>query len=91
MNLLDIPVWTLSMNGLAARLWYDVRDCNAYQVCIHLALLNSSIEAGILLCGNGALPRHDGRALSRACVTRLSALSFGCFSYTGSHSLLLLT
>ncbi len=58
---------------------------------IHLALLNSSIEAGILLCGNGALPRHDGRALSRACVTRLSALSFGCFSYTGSHSLLLLT
>jgi hypothetical protein len=58
---------------------------------IHLALLNSSIEAGILLCGNGALPRHGGRALSRACVTQLSALSFGCFSYTGSHSLLLLT
>jgi len=58
---------------------------------IHLALLNSSIEAGILLCGNGALPRHGGRALSRACVTQLSALSSGCFSYTGSHSLLLLT
>ena len=36
-------------------------------------------------------PRHDGRTLSRACVTRLSALSFGCFSYISSHSLLLLT
>jgi hypothetical protein len=34
---------------------------------------------------------HDGRALSRAFVIRVSVLSFGCFSYTGSHSLLLLT
>ena len=71
MNLLDIPVWTLSMNGLAARLWYDVRDCNAYQVCIHLALLNSSIETGILLCGNGALPRHVCK-VSYGAITELN-------------------
>jgi hypothetical protein len=28
---------------------------------------------------------HDGRALSRAFVIRLSVLSFGCFPYAGSH------
>jgi hypothetical protein len=35
---------------------FHLRSCGIHTY-IHLALLNSSIEAGILLCGNGALPR----------------------------------
>ncbi len=59
---------------------------------MHLALLNSSIEAGILLCGNGALramrkgksharrsARRSARARRRTCAhTRMRARASAC-------------
>ena len=49
---------------------------------IHLALLNFSIEAGNLLCGNGALRAMVVGAFARVCgidVDRLGALSVGAY------------
>jgi len=49
---------------------------------MHLALLNFSIEAGNLLCGNGALRAMVVGAFARVCgidVDRLGALSVGAY------------